>query len=329
MNNSGNFVIEQDTTGSNYLIYNSDQWYYKGFINPQSIGEDVTNYLDMIKEATKYYKKDNESNPKITSDFEFDFNCTQNYFVINFEMKFDFMVVKKCIKIELNKYIRTPDECIENQSKTINELKKIIDTQQTQIKKLNKKIEGFEEQYDKFAKSTHKSLGEIVKAINTVAGRTILCVKDTDEKIDVNTDVNKDTNSGFSALSDFDTYLKKIINEKDKMSSTDNNNLPSKINIPSNQTGSAGPPSFTNNSINSSKNTLTNSFGSQQPDNTKTNLTSTLSNSTETPSFGRSGGIGGFGGFGYNSTNIPKYEPTNINSTNLPATFRFGYDGSN
>ena len=108
---SNKFTIIQQANNEHILKYDMGLSYYKCVINVNSFCIELqSNYIDVVKEAIKYFLVESKNDPKIMSMFQYPETSEVNNFMISFEMKKDFINIQRLVNIEMFKVIKTIDD---------------------------------------------------------------------------------------------------------------------------------------------------------------------------------------------------------------------------
>ena len=158
---SSKFTIIQPANNGYILKYDMGLTYYRGVINVNSFCIELqTNYVDVVKEAIKYFLLENNNEPKLMSMFQYPETSEVNNFMISFEMKKDFVNIQRLINIEMSKVTKTIEDYlfeldykIKENSNLIKDHVTILNTYENKIIELEKKNVEYESEIKKLKES--------------------------------------------------------------------------------------------------------------------------------------------------------------------------------
>jgi len=158
---SNKFTIIQQANNEHILKYDMGLSYYKGVINVNSFCVELqTNYVDVVKEAIKYFLVENKNDPKIMSMFQYPETSEVNNFMISFEMKKDFINIQRFINIEMFKVTKTIDDYmfeldyrIKENANIIKDNSILLNSHENKIIELEKKNLEYETEIKKLKES--------------------------------------------------------------------------------------------------------------------------------------------------------------------------------
>ena len=139
-----NFTLIQTPNGQYFLKYDMGNTYLKGFINPELFFMEIrSNYIDVVRESTQYFRKESDRDPMITSTFE-NIDGDKNNFIISFIINNKYVKFSKIIKIEMDKCAKTIEEYILEQENKIRILHDYYEQQKLNIVSQESKIFALE-----------------------------------------------------------------------------------------------------------------------------------------------------------------------------------------
>lgn len=163
---SNKFTIIQQANNEHILKYDMGLSYYRGVINVNSFCIELqANYVDVVKEAIKYFLLENKNEPKIMSMFQYPETSEVNNFMISFEMKKDFVNIQRLINIEMNKVTKTIDDYLFELDYRIKENANLIKDNVTTLNTYENKIVELEKKNVEY-ESEIKKLKETIDILN-------------------------------------------------------------------------------------------------------------------------------------------------------------------
>jgi hypothetical protein len=171
---SNKFTIIQQANNEHILKYDMGLSYYKGVINVNSFCVELqSNYIDIVKEAIKYFLVESKNEPKIMSMFQYPETSELNNFMISFEMKKDFINIQRFINIEMFKVTKTIDDYmfeldyrIKENANLIKDNVTTLNTYENKIIELEKKNVEYENEIKKLKESVDFLNQNINKFLN-------------------------------------------------------------------------------------------------------------------------------------------------------------------
>jgi hypothetical protein len=171
---SNKFTIIQQANNEHVLKYDMGLSYYKGVINLNSFCVELqSNYVDVVKEAIKYFLVESKNEPKIMSMFQYPETSEVNNFMISFEMKKDFINIQRLINIEMYKVTKTIDDYmfeldyrIKENTNLIKDNSILVNSHENKIIELEKKNLEYESEIKKLRESIDILNQNINKLLN-------------------------------------------------------------------------------------------------------------------------------------------------------------------
>jgi hypothetical protein len=169
---SNKFTIIQQANNEYLLKYDMGLSYYKGVINVNVFCVELqSNYVDVVKEAIKYFLVESKNEPKIMSMFQYPETSEVNNFMISFEMKKDFINIQRLINIEMFKITKTIDDYMFELDYRIKENSNLIKDNSTshenKIIELEKKNLEYENEIKKLKETVDLLTQNVNKLLNS------------------------------------------------------------------------------------------------------------------------------------------------------------------